>query len=312
MVRFRLCLSLFIYCRRTQSASFPRLRSEMHLRLPLRVRLLSWSLLLLIMGMLSSCVGYIPTHSGEKVRRNIVFARTPQRDLKLDLYVPETTDNKPPPVVIWMYGGSWKFGWKDIHVVLRDLSRHGLAVASIQYRFSKEAPFPAQLHDARAAVAWLQQNGSRYGVDGTRIGVSGESAGAHIASLLGVLDGPPDVRAVCALSPPADLVALYEKHAWTGNQTIANLIRARLPEHNDMAREASPTFLVRDGAAPFLILHGKLDPIVPVQQSEELHAALRKHGVECTLKILPHKAHWFSINQAQVAEVAEFFRRHLD
>lgn len=194
----------------------------------------------------------------------------------------------------------------------RELSRHGLAVASIEYRFSKEAPFPAQLHDARAAVAWLQKNGARYGVDGSRIGVSGESAGAHIAALLGVLDGPPDVRAVCALSPPANLVTLYEKHAWTGNRTIANLIRARLPEHNDLAAEASPTFNVRPGAAPFLILHGRLDPLVPVQQSEELDAALKKNGVESTLKVFPNKAHWFSIGQTEVAEVAEFFHRHLD
>jgi acetyl esterase/lipase len=281
----------------------------MHLRLPSCTRLLSWSLLLLAMSMLISCVGYRPSRSHEKVHRNIVFARPPERDLKMDLYVPDTKE--PPPVVIWMYGGSWKFGWKDIHVVLRDLSRHGFAVASIQYRFSKEAPFPAQLQDARAAVAWLQEHGSRYGVDGSRIGASGESAGAHIAALLGVLDGPPDIRAVCAFSPPANLVALYEKHAWTGNQTIANLLRARLPQHFDMAREASPTFLVRDGAAPFLILHGKLDPIVPVQQSQELHTALEKHGVESTLKVLPYKAHWFSINSAQLAEVAAFFHRHL-
>jgi acetyl esterase/lipase len=284
----------------------------MHLRLPPSTRLLSWSLLLLIMSVLTSCVGYIPSHSGEKVHRDIVFARTPERHLKMDLYVPETKDKGPPPVVIWMYGGSWKFGWKDIHVVLRDLSQHGFAVASIQYRFSKEAPFPAQLQDARAAVAWLQQNGASYGVDGSRIGVSGESAGAHLAALLGVIDGPPDIRAVCALSPPANLVALYEKHAWTGNQTIANLLRARLPQNFDRARDASPTFLVRGGAAPFLILHGKLDPIVPVQQSEELHATLQKHGVDSTLKVLPYKAHWFSINRTQLAEVAEFFHRHLD
>lgn len=284
----------------------------MNLRLPQYARLLSWSLLLLIMGILTSCVGYIPPHSGESVHRDIVFARTPQRDLKLDLYVPETKTKEPPPVVIWMYGGSWKFGWKDIHVVLRDLSHHGFAVASIQYRFSKEAPFPAQLQDARAAVAWLQENGARYGVDGSRIGVSGESAGAHIAALLGVLDGPPDIRAVCAFSPPANLVALYEKHAWTGNQTIANLLRARLPAHNDLAAAASPTFNVRRGASPFLILHGRLDPLVPVQQSEELNDALHAHGVESTLKVFPNKAHWFSINQKEIAGVAKFFHRHLD
>jgi dipeptidyl aminopeptidase/acylaminoacyl peptidase len=142
--------------------------------------------------------------------------------------------------------------------------------------------------------------------------VSGESAGAHLAALLGVMDGPPDIRAVCALSPPANLVALYEKHAWTGNRTIPNLLHARLPAHNNLAEEASPTFQVHRGASPFLILHGRLDPLVPVQQSVELHEALQKHGVESALKVLPDKAHWFSINKAQLAEVAEFFHRHFE
>ena len=282
----------------------------MHFYLSPCARLLSWSLLLLGMSLLASCVGYAPKGQGEKVHRDVVFASTGERDLRLDLYVPDT--EKPPPVVIWMYGGSWKFGWKDVHVVLRDLTRHGIAVASIEYRFSREAPYPAQLEDARAAVRWLQRHGAAYGVDPGRIGVSGESAGAHLAALLGVIDGPPDIRAVCALSPPANLVTLYEKHAWTGNQTIPNLLHARLPAHNELAEEASPTFLVRRGASPFLILHGRLDPLVPIQQSEELHEALQKHGVESTLKVLPDKAHWFSINKDQLAEVARFFHRHFE
>jgi acetyl esterase/lipase len=262
------------------------------------------------MSLLASCVGYAPKGRGETVHRDVVFDSTGVRDLRMDLYVPKT--DKPPPVVIWMYGGSWKFGWKDVHVVLRDLTRHGIAVASIEYRFSREAAFPAQLEDARTAVKWLQRHGAKYGVDGKRIGVSGESAGAHLAALLGVIDGPPDIRAVCALSPPSNLVTLYETHAWTGNQTIANLLHARLPAHNDLAAEASPTFNVRRGASPFLILHGRLDPLVPVQQSEELNDVLKEHGVESTLKVFPDKAHWFSINQKEIAEVAKFFHRHLD
>ncbi len=273
-------------------------------------RWFSRAILPVLAGMMVGCVGFGPRRKGEEVHRDLVFASTGVRDLRMDLYVPDT--ERPPPVVIWMYGGSWKFGWKDVHVVLRDLTRHGIAVASIEYRFSREAPFPAQLEDARAAVRWLQRHGEVYGVDPSRLGVSGESAGAHLAALLGVIDGPPDIRAVCALSPPANLVTLYEKHAWTGNRTIPNLIRARLPDHNDLAAEASPTFLVRRGASPFLILHGRLDPLVPVQQSEELDGALQRHGVESKLNVLPDKAHWFSLNRNQLVEVAEFFHRHFD
>src|SRR5262249_13672031 len=134
------------------------------------------------MALSAGCAAYGPARPGEKIYRDVVFASPGGRDLRMDLYVPASA--RPAPVVIWIFGGSWKFGSKGFHVNLRRLTDYGIALAAIDYRLSGTAKYPAQLEDCEVAVEWLRANGGRYGIDPREIGASGESAGGHLAALL--------------------------------------------------------------------------------------------------------------------------------
>ncbi|MEZ0386196.1 MAG: alpha/beta hydrolase fold domain-containing protein [Verrucomicrobium sp.] len=270
----------------------------------------SRALFLLGVAFLASCAAYSPAKvTGEKVHRNLTFAQTPQKDLRLDLYVPPS--DHPVPVVVWIFGGSWKLGSKGFHVNVRDLTKHGIAVASIQYRYSQEAVYPAQLEDCNAAVQWLRKHGASYGLDTQKIGLSGESAGGHLAALVGIKTGRPEVKAVCALYPPTDLVKLGRKFAKPGKLSdVDKLLGGPVDSRLALARDASPALQVTAKAPPFLIYHANGDPLVPLDQSQMLDHRLRQAGVESLLIVVHQDRHWFTMNAAQTAEVAEFFHRH--
>jgi acetyl esterase/lipase len=228
----------------------------------------------------------------------------------MDLYVPRT--DKPVPVVLWMFGGGWMFGSKRYHINVRDLTSTGIAVASIQYRLSGTAVYPAQLDDCRAAYQWLRQNGARYGLDPNRIGASGESAGGHLAALLAASEGKSNIRAVCALYTPSDLVELgwlYERRKKLN--LIEKFLGGRMDEKVDLAATASPINYATPAMPPFLLIHGTDDHVVPIEQSERFFEALADAGVETQLIEVPEKRHWFRLDNAQFAEVCTFFHRHL-
>jgi acetyl esterase/lipase len=269
------------------------------------------AVVLLIFGALftAGCASYAPARPGEKNYRKQLFASPQGHKLYMDLYVPRTS--KPAPVVIWIFGGSWKYGSNGYHLNLRDLTASGIAIASIQYRMSGTAKYPAQFEDCRAAVRWLRANGARYGIDPHRIGASGESAGGHLAALLGTVEGAPSIRAVCALYPPTDLVALgrmYESPKRPSD--IDKLLGGPIEQKLALARAASPVNHVTPSSPPFLIIHGADDTLVPLAQSQELQRRLVRAGVESRLIVVPGKGHWFLLDRGQIAEVARFFRRH--
>ncbi|HEX8373456.1 MAG TPA: alpha/beta hydrolase [Chthoniobacterales bacterium] len=259
--------------------------------------------------LLAGCAAYGPPRGNEKITRNVEFAAPGGRPLRMDLYVPQT--GKPAPVVLWIFGGSWKFGSKGYHVNVRDLTRSGIAVASIEYRLSGQASFPAQLEDCKAAVAWLRTHGAKYGIDPNRIGASGESAGGHLAALLGTTEERPNIDAVCALYPPTNLVSLGRMYSQPGRRSdIEALLNGPIEEKLPLARAASPVEHVSRSSPPFLLIHGAKDSLVPLSQSEELHTRLKRAGVESTLLVAPEQPHWFKLTPAQVAQVAAFFRKH--
>jgi acetyl esterase/lipase len=227
----------------------------------------------------------------------------------MDLYVPES--QKPVPVVVWIFGGSWKFGSNRYHVNVRDLTKSGIAVASIQYRLSGIAKYPAQLDDCRTAVQWLRENGKRYGIDAQRIGVSGESAGGHLAALLGTVEGKSRIRAVLAMYPATDLVALsHHDSGLYHSDSIERLLGGPVEERQELAREANPMTHVSASSPPFLIIHGARDKVVPPEQSAELERALARAHVEVRRIVVPDKGHWFRLNAEQRDEVARFFQVH--
>lgn len=228
----------------------------------------------------------------------------------MDLYVPKTA--RPAPVVLWIFGGGWRFGSKGYHVNVRDLTSVGIAVASIQYRLSNKAVYPAQLEDCRAAAQWLRINGSRYGIDASRMGVSGESAGGQLAALLAATEGKPRIRAVCALYPPTDIIDLGRLYAKPGRLSLIDrLLGGPVEEKLNLAADASPIDHVRPSLPPFLIIHGERDRVVPLQQSERLFCALAEAGVETQFIVVPEKGHWFRLDNALFAEVSRLFQVHL-
>ena len=120
-------------------------------------------------------------------QRDLVYARAGAKDLLLDLYLPEGAP-RPLPLVVWIHGGGWRNGAKE-QTPARRLVERGYAVASINYRLSGEAIFPAQIHDCKAAVRWLRANAAKYGLDAGRVAAWGSSAGGHLVALLGTSGG---------------------------------------------------------------------------------------------------------------------------
>ena len=145
------------------------------------------------------------------------------RPLELDVVLPRASPT-PSPVVVFFHGGGWRFGDRravgpsyETAEVFARFARAGMAVATVDYRLSGEARWPAQLHDAREAVAWLRRRGPELGLDTERVVAWGESAGGHLASMLGVagpplLDEPAHLAAVVAWYAPSDLAALPVRH----------------------------------------------------------------------------------------------------
>jgi acetyl esterase/lipase len=243
---------------------------------------------------------------GGLLRRAVAFCAPPGfRPLELDLYAPI---GDPAPVILFVHGGGWRMGTRKVFVpTLRDwrpspfhrLVAAGFAVASIDYRLSAEAVFPAQLDDVKAAVRWLRLRAGELGVDATRIVAWGESAGGHLAALLGlardpssavagVVDwyGAADLTTLAAQAPPN---AIARSDAPDSRES--QLIGAPLGEALELARRASPVTYVHPDAPPFHIAHGDADRFVPAAQSRQLAAELRGAGVPVEFEEVPGADH---------------------
>jgi len=232
------------------------------------------------------------------------------RPLLLDLYRPAAVADPAPALVVFVHGGGWVrgdrsmvspsfAGWRP--GPLARLAAEGFAVASVDYRLSGEARFPAQLEDVSAAVEWLAGRAEEYGFDAGRIVLWGESAGAHLAALLGLRSPGRRVRGVVDWYGPADLAALDVQVGAAGALTEdpldtreARLLGAPVAEVPELARAASPISHVRAGAPPFLIAHGTADRAVPFRQSEALAAALAEAGVEVRLEAVDGAGHMWA------------------
>jgi acetyl esterase/lipase len=239
---------------------------------------------------------------------------------KMDLAVPEGTG--PFPVVVWIHGGAWMQGDKfDCPAAF--LVDNGFAVASINYRFSKQAAFPAQILDCKSAVRWLRANSAAYKLDGKRIGVWGASAGGHLAAMLGTTsdtadfgpnDGSSAVSAVCDWCGPADLATLKEQCGpnWGLDLQSDHAVHYLLAGGFDsrLLLKASPITYVHSGIPPFLILHGDSDNVIPLAQSEELAEALKLAGVENTFVIVKGAGHSFGTKE-NFDQVLSFFKAKL-
>ncbi len=250
------------------------------------------------------------------------------RDLRLDLYLPRT--EHPAPLLVWIHGGAWMHGDKSDPPVL-PMVDEGWALASIQYHFSHEALFPAQIHQCKAAIRWLRAQAARFGFNAERIGVLGASAGGHLAALLGTSNGQAalegdlgehrdlssSVQAVVDLFGPTDFMRLPD-HPSDLDHTAPDspeglLLGGAVADHPVRVAMANPITWISDDTCPFLILHGRADMIIPWQQSRLLADALADNGSHVEFKLLGQAGHGGpEFHEAEQAEaIRTFCRRHL-
>ena len=256
----------------------------------------------------------VPGFPGIDVWKGITYTRVGRHNLKLDLFIPRDAP-RPVPLVVYIHGGGWG-GLDRTEGFANNLPQHGFALATVDYRLSGEAPYPAQIEDCKAAIRWLRVHAADYGYGADKIGAIGDSAGGNLVALLGVTAGNPAleadegnpgvssrVQAVADYFGPTDIIAL-DRHEKQG--FIAQFLGGPVDEKQALARQASPLFLVTADASPFLIVHGDSDKVVPIQQSIDFYHALQKAGVPVQFYTMPHAGHGANNAQATQLVVALF------
>lgn len=250
---------------------------------------------LLLAVLISSAIAVAQTAQYSAQYKDIIYARPDGMALGLDIYLPENIDN--PPLIVQIHGGAWRFGSKDGGVPTQFID-NGYAVASLDFRQSTDAPFPAMIHDIKAAIRYLRANAGQYGFDASKIAVTGASSGAHLALVVGVsnsheeLEGnlgdypetSSDVQAILSYFAASDLTSILSQSTPFGlsvRETALELLLGSLPEDNEtLAKLASPVFLVDANDPPLLLLHGDLDPQMPINQSLQMLGAYKAMGLD--------------------------------
>ncbi len=253
---------------------------------------------------------------GVTVHADLAYAEVDGTTLRLDLFLPKSSTNRPP-LFVWIHGGGWTRGSrKGVNPLVLRLAGEGYATASIDYRLGGLASHPKQIHDCKGAVRWLRAHAGEYGYDASRVAVGGGSAGGHLSLLLGLSSGvealegtvggntgvSSGVEAIVDLYGPGDFL-LFRKSS-------ARFAR-RAPE--DLLRAATPLAYLTADDPPVLILHGDRDPVVPLSQSREVHRRYREAGLTSTLHVLEGAGHGgkqFSDDERFLL-VKSFLDRHL-
>ena len=261
------------------------------------------------------------------VHRDIAYVTDGHERQKLDLYVPADTGENLP-LIIWVHGGAWRGGNKTHYRPMGYLSA-GYAGASINYRLSQHAVFPAQIEDVKAAIRWLRANAETYRLDPNRFAAWGSSAGGHLVAMLGTagdiaefevgenLKVSSKVQAVVDYFGPTDFLQMDAHRLPDGlvhdapDSPESKLVGGPIQEHKDRVAKANPITYVSKDNPPFLIIHGDQDKLVPFHQSVLLKDALEKAGVPVTFYRVEGGGHgWF--RDPKVPELTEaFLEQHL-
>ena len=254
---------------------------------------------------------------------NVTYLAASGYDSKLDLYVTRTVD-KPLPTLIWIHGGGWTGGTKESAMNIPAYLAMGMNVVNVEYRLARVASAPAAVEDCRCALRWVIQHAKEYGIDVTRLVVSGGSAGGHLALTTGMLTASAGLDRQC---PGPDNLKVAAIVNWYGISDVNELLdgpnmRAYAVtwvgsalDREQVAKRVSPLTYVRAGLPPILTIHGDADPTVPYTQSVRLHKALADAAVPNELMTMAGGKHGYDCcNPTQrlqaYAKIREFLAKH--
>lgn len=273
-----------------------------------------------------------PSVDGLWLDSDITYTQVPgwlgqaTRDMKLSVIRP-MDPSKKLPVIFWFAGGGWMDTHHNIHLPnLVDLARKGYVIVGVEYRDSNKINFPGQLQDAKAAIRYIKQNADKYGVDTEKIIAMGESAGGHLASMLGVTNGKGKLDVGGNREQSSDVniaVSLYgvvsPLSAKQGSLTddfdfvYRNLLGAEPEDAPELNAAADPKTYIDENTIPFLIFHGTKDAVIPVQDSHDLYEKLQENNVTSDFYEVSDAEHMdVKFLQPEVFEIIdEFIQEHL-
>lgn len=259
----------------------------------------SWRTWLAIGLSLVCCVSIA---AAEPTQGDVQYGRAGETSLKLDFYEP-IKPKASSPLILWVHGGAWRSGSKR-EVPVEKLRELGFAIASVDYRLSPVAKFPAQIHDIKAAVRFMRSNSGRFGIDANRFVIAGSSAGGHLAVLTAVSEGVEEldgsvkdlagissrVQAVVSFYGAGNLQTILDQSTPFGLEVRVPALKLFLGDSPDkrpeLARLASPVEHVDPHDPPLWLYHGDQDPQMPINQSHELVGAYNKSSVPVRFEVI--------------------------
>ena len=250
-------------------------------------------------------MGTANTFSAGKVIKDIEFAKVGGQSLKLDLYLPSKPKNAA--LVIWIHGGGWRNGTKE-KCFITWLPEHGYAMASISYRLSNIAKFPAQLHDCKGAVRWLRAHAKQYGFNPDKFYVAGASAGGHLTALMATTSGHEKlegttggnlkqssaVQGAIDYYGATDFILRSKTQPSRANEkgsVVYDLLGGGAHEKIEAAKLASACYHISKDDVPLLIFHGTMDKTVLIDQSQAIDRKYRKAGLSVEFHAIEGASH---------------------
>jgi acetyl esterase/lipase len=283
-----------------------------------------WCAAMLLFVALGTLANISVCRADVRVERNVEYSNPDNQHLQLDISIPDGSG--PFPAVLCIHGGGFRAGTRDGYEgLIKKLAEHGYVAATVTYRLAPKYQFPAAIYDVKAAVRWMRANAKEYKIDPERIGVTGGSAGGHLAQFLGVTadqkqfegDGgnaEQSSRVACVVNfyGPSDFTKSYGKSV-DAAEVLPLFLGGDLEHERRKHIEASPLYWVTPNAAPTLCIHGTKDNYVAFEQAEWIVDRLKAASVEATLMPMVGAGHGFKDADEEKAEVAmlEFFDEHL-
>ena len=229
---------------------------------------------------------------------SMVYDSSTEIHLGMDFY--QSVFQGVRPCIIMIHGGSWRSGTnKEIAGFNYRMANEGYHIAAINYRLAPYCKFPAQQIDVRAAIDFLCQNWKIYGIDTNNLVLMGRSAGGHIALLSAYTLHDKRIKGVISLYGPTDLVSMYLHPTDAKGINTLKIIEDYLGENLNSAtklfKDASPITHVTNQSPPTLLIYGKNDPFIQLDQATKLDTILAQNNINHYLLTLPFSTHAFDI-----------------